>query len=88
MRPGGSYQQGKMSKIRCDRRDRLVRQILDASRALHEERLVRVADLVVEQDDLGPFGRTILQSDVEFYQQHRETDVRLSIVLVVRAVDR
>ena len=82
------YRFDTIAKARRARRDKLVEQILSAARALYEERLVRSADLVLEQDDLGPQGATDLKLDPVFYRDRCATDVRLSLVLVVRSIDR
>lgn len=79
----------RLSALKKDDRDRLVQQILEAAKALYERNLLRSYDLVVEQDDMGPNeDRTGRPGDSQFYAQHRNCDVRVNIVFVVRAIDR
>jgi hypothetical protein len=79
----------RLSALKKDERDRLVQQILNAARMLYDFKLLRNCDLVVDQDDLGPSeARTGKPTDNMFYSQNKSCDVRISVTLVVRAVDR
>jgi len=83
------HRMARLSAVKRNERDRLVQQILDASKALYEYKLLRNCDLVVDQDDLGPTeARTGNPTDNMFYSNNRSCDVRVSVTLVVRAIDR
>ena len=70
-------------------RDRLVGIILRVTRALHKKNLIRLADMVVEQDEFGPRSDgTIDVNDTAFYTKHDKTDYRLQVTMVVRREDR
>ncbi len=70
-------------------RDHLVSKILAAARALHKKHLIRLGDMVVEQDEFGPRSDgTIDVDDAGFYAKHDRTDYRLQVTLVVRREDR
>jgi hypothetical protein len=83
------HRMARLSALKKDDRDRLVQQILDAAKALYERNLLRSYDLIVDQDDMGPNEeRTGKPSDNQFYNNHKNCDVRINVVLVVRAIDR
>lgn len=85
----GGYQMAKMSAPQRAARDALVQQILDAAKALYDQRIVRYSDLMVSQDEAGPRGANSNKvRDGAFFQTHVDNDYRLQVTLVVRAVDR
>jgi len=85
----GGYQMAKMSAAQRATRDALVRQILDAAKALYEHRLVRMSDIMVSQDEAGPHGASSNSiRDMDFYEKHPDNDYRLQVTLVVQGVDR
>ena len=85
----GGYQMAKMSVAQRATRDALVRQILDAAQALYEQRLVRMSDIMVSQDEAGPHGANSNSIHaMDFYEQHPDNDYRLQVTLVVQGVDR
>lgn len=85
----GGYQMARMTQEQRAERDRLMLQILDAVRALHERRMVRYSDVMLAQDEGGPRGANSTKiGDALFYAAHPNNDYRLEVTLVVRAVDR
>ena len=85
----GGYQMAKMSVAQRATRDALVRQILDAAKALYEQRLVRMSDIMVSQDEAGPHGANSNSiREMDFYEKHPDNDYRLQVTLVIQGVDR
>lgn len=85
----GGYQMAKMSVAQRATRDALVRQILDSAKALYDQRLVRLSDILISQDEAGPHGAgTNNIHEMDFYEKHPDNDYRLQVTLVVQGVDR
>lgn len=83
------YQVARLTGNQRAERDRLVQQLLDTVRALHEKRLVRQSDLIVDMDVMSPHGETSNKPmDSTFYARNQENDVRISVVLLVQSSDR
>ena len=79
----------RLSNWKKNDRDILVQRILDSAKELYERNLVRGCDIVVDQDDMGPNDeRTGNPMENLFYSGHKDCDVRINVVLVVRAMDR
>lgn len=86
------YQMARLTREQRDRRDKLVQQIVNGLATLYGERLIRMADLEMEQDEvLGARidGAHVARADSPgFYAEHKKGDYRLNVILVVRAKDR